>query len=435
MENFEPAKEEMARSLTSGEHVKFELTEGFLISKRGIDANLEKVEVVLSLPEPKRIKDIMRLIGRMAALTRFISKSADKALLFYQLLKGNREFKWRAAEKEAFEDNRSRATGRKTKTTKANILREPRTDQGKAKAIEHSEYEFEVKPWAAIKAQALEEFIVEASYEEKEDDIGIWKVEVDGFSAQVGSGVGVIMTSPEGNVFEYAIKFKFKASNNEAEYEAALAGLRMSIAPRSRKVHLQTDSQLVASQMQGAYEIREATMLKYVTKVKELAAQLVHFQIDLVLRAGNSQADALSKLVSSTLQSLTRTVMVEILDESSIAEKEQVNCIGQQWYTDIMAYKVHGSLPDDEVQARKVKKDANWYVVINGELNKKGFSKPLLRCIPEWKLERFMEEAHSWICANHIGGKAVGVEVVRRGAYWPTLTHDALAYVKKCNHY
>ncbi|XP_021734226.1 uncharacterized protein LOC110700966 [Chenopodium quinoa] len=243
------------------------------------------------------------------------------------------------------------------------------------------------------------------------------------------------MTSPEGNVFEYAIKFKFKASNNEAAYEATLAGLCMSLAAGACKVHLQTDSQLVASQMQGAYEIREATMMKYVTKVKELAAQLVHFQIDLVPRAGNSQAGALSKLAISTLQSLTRTVMVEVLKESSIAEKEQVNCVGSQraWFSDILSYKLHGSLPDDEVQAKKVKKDGNWYVVMNGELNKKGFSKPLLRCIPEWEQEGIMEEAHSGICANHIGGKALGVEVLRRRAYWPTLTQDTLAYVKKCD--
>ncbi|XP_021746470.1 uncharacterized protein LOC110712330 [Chenopodium quinoa] len=116
--------------------------------------------------------------------------------------------------------------------------------------------------------------------------------------------------------------------------------------------------------------------------------------------------------------------MVEVLEESSITEKEQVNCVGSQraWFSDILAYKLHGSLPDDEVQAKKVKKDANWYVVMNGELNKKGFSKPLLSCILEWEQEGIMEEAHSGICANHIGGKALGVEVLRRGAYWPTLT-------------
>ncbi|XP_021737264.1 uncharacterized protein LOC110703791 [Chenopodium quinoa] len=77
-----------------------------------------------------------------------------------------------------------------------------------------------------------------------------------------------------------------------------------------------------------------------------------------------------------------------------------------------------------------IAKKVNWYVVMNGELNKKGFSKTLLRCIPEWEQEGIMEETHAGICANHIGGKALKVEILQRGAYWPTLTPDALAYVK-----
>ncbi|XP_021770734.1 uncharacterized protein LOC110734916 [Chenopodium quinoa] len=116
--------------------------------------------------------------------------------------------------------------------------------------------------------------------------------------------------------------------------------------------------------------------------------------------------------------------MVEVLEERSIAGNKQVNCSTQQqaWFSDILSYKMHGVLLDDAVKAKKVNRDANWYVVMNGELNKKGFSKPLLRCIPELEQEGIMEEAHSGICANHIGGKALGVEVLRRGVYWPTLT-------------
>ncbi|XP_021851068.2 uncharacterized protein [Spinacia oleracea] len=51
---------------------------GFLVSERGIDANPEKVEAMISLPQPKSVKDIQRLTGRMAGLNRFVSKSADK---------------------------------------------------------------------------------------------------------------------------------------------------------------------------------------------------------------------------------------------------------------------------------------------------------------------------------------------------------------------
>ncbi|XP_021747900.1 uncharacterized protein LOC110713763 [Chenopodium quinoa] len=431
---------------------------GFLISERGIDANPEKVEAVLNLLEPKSIKDIMRLTGNrefkwgtkekeafegikehLTKLPTMISLELTEKLQLYILApiqtiaaallverqKQQRpiyfvshvlteaEQRYPLVEKLAFAVV---TAARKLKPYFDAHIIEVLTNHPLEKALQKmdasgrllkweidlSEYEFEVKPRAAIKAQALADFTVEASYEEKEDDVGVWKVEVDGSSAQTGSGAGVIMTSPKGNVFEYTIKFKFKASNNEAEYEATLADLRMSLAAGARKVHLQTT---------WAYEIREATMMKYVTKVKELAAQLVHFQIDLVPRAGNSQADALSKLASSTLESLIRIMMVEVLEESSIAEKEQVNCVRSQraWFSDILAYKLQGSLPDDEAQTKKVKKDANWYVVMNGELNKKGFSKPLLRCILEWEQEGIMEEAHFGICANHIGGKALGV--------------------------
>lgn len=77
---------------------------GFLVSERGIDANPEKVDAILNLPEPKNVRDIQKLTGKMAALTRFISMSAEKSLPFFQLLKGNKDFKWGEDQKKAFEE-------------------------------------------------------------------------------------------------------------------------------------------------------------------------------------------------------------------------------------------------------------------------------------------------------------------------------------------
>jgi ribonuclease HI len=55
-----------------------------------------------------------------------------------------------------------------------------------------------------------------------------WVVHVDGSSANQRSGVGVTLTSPEGEKFQYAIKLDFVTTNNEAEYEAVLAGLSIA---------------------------------------------------------------------------------------------------------------------------------------------------------------------------------------------------------------
>lgn len=68
------------------------------------------------------------------------------------------------------------------------------------------------------------------------------------------------MTSPEGNTYEYAIKFAFLASNNESKYEVAIANLNMCIAAGAKNVSLKTDSQLVSGQLKGEFEMRETNM-------------------------------------------------------------------------------------------------------------------------------------------------------------------------------
>ena len=65
-----------------------------MVSQRSINANPAKVQAVLDLVEPKSKKDVMRFTGRMAALSRFIAKSAEQSLQFFKVLKGNKNFFW-----------------------------------------------------------------------------------------------------------------------------------------------------------------------------------------------------------------------------------------------------------------------------------------------------------------------------------------------------
>lgn len=121
-----------------------------------------------------------------------------------------------------------------------------------------------------------------------------------------GSGAGIVLISPEQKTIEYALKFMFKTSNNEAEYEAAIAGQELCISLEAEHVHLKTDSQLVANQIRGEYEAREPSMAQYLAKIKSLVAKLRSFEVELIPRSQNTEADALSKLASSTLTDLRR---------------------------------------------------------------------------------------------------------------------------------
>src|SRR5436190_8356873 len=61
---------------------------GFMVSNRGIEANPDKIKAILDMEEPKTLYDIQKLNGKLASLSRFLAKGAERALSFLKLLKG-----------------------------------------------------------------------------------------------------------------------------------------------------------------------------------------------------------------------------------------------------------------------------------------------------------------------------------------------------------
>ena len=127
-----------------------------------------------------------------------------------------------------------------------NILRRSETSRWMVKwAIELSKFDIQFWPRQSIKAQVLDDFLVECTITEDEsigeeealteqildsleDPAGVWKLYVDRSSNLVGSGAGLLLMSPEGIIAEYALRFEFSVSNNEAEYEALAVGLQIT---------------------------------------------------------------------------------------------------------------------------------------------------------------------------------------------------------------
>ena len=73
---------------------------GFIVNYRGIEANPDKIKVVLDMPPPSNIKEVQRLTGRIVALSQFVSKASDKCHPFFQILK--KAFQWDTRCEEAF---------------------------------------------------------------------------------------------------------------------------------------------------------------------------------------------------------------------------------------------------------------------------------------------------------------------------------------------
>ena len=117
---------------------------------------------------------------------------------------------------------------------------------------------------------------------------------------------------------EYALRFGFHASNNEAEYEAVIAGLNLAHSLEVDQLEVHSDSQLVVRQIEDTYEAKSEKMVLYLQKVRDLLQKFVSVQIKYVPRAENSRADTLAKLATALQEDIGESAPVEYLAEPSI---------------------------------------------------------------------------------------------------------------------
>ena len=118
---------------------------------------------------------------------------------------------------------------------------------------------------------------------------------------------------------EYALRFGFQASNNEAEYEVVIAGLNLAHSMEADQLKVSSDPQLVLKQAEDSYEAKGEKMILYLKKVQELLGKFIRVQVKHVPRTENSRADALSKLETASKEGLGKLIPVEHLPEPSVS--------------------------------------------------------------------------------------------------------------------
>ncbi|XP_043717690.1 uncharacterized protein Mb2253c-like [Telopea speciosissima] len=140
---------------------------------------------------------------------------------------------------------------------------------------------------------------------------------MDGASNAEVRGAGFILTSLEGFKIQFALHFNFLASNNEAEYEALIAGLRMAKAIQIKRLTVLVDSQLVVNQVKGHYEDKDDRMVVYLEIVKRLVNSFDVFEVSRVSQNENEKVDTFSRLSIEALAQLDGSVYIEQLSEPS----------------------------------------------------------------------------------------------------------------------
>ncbi|XP_071740249.1 uncharacterized protein [Rutidosis leptorrhynchoides] len=213
----------------------------------------------------------------------------------------------------------------------------------------------------------------------------IWELHTDGASSEEGVGTGLVLTIPEGEEHTYALKFCFYASNNEAEYEALLSDFRIATEMGIKHLRAYTDSQIVAQQVNGAFEAKYVSMKCYLQLVEKVSKNFNTLEVVQISRNKNKKADVLSKLV---------------------------------------VIATDGTLPDDTIKERQIKVSAPLYVLENGLLYRKSYNGPNLRCLTPQQAVDVVKEMHEGLCAQHFGYRNIVARIIRQGYYWQTIYRD-----------
>ncbi|XP_075473370.1 uncharacterized protein LOC142504379 [Primulina tabacum] len=366
---------------------------GFIVTDRGIEVNQEKVKSVLCMASPRSVKEVQKLIRRIASLSRFISRSAHRSYPFFQVLRKAQQFGWDEKCEQAFQDLKIHLAelpvlvkpepGEKlfvylstTEYAVSSVLvKEEGSDQKPVYYVSHALRGLELR-WSNPMRRKYGEYS--------------W---MPGASSLAGCGVGVVIISPLGEKIKLALRIDSRVTNNEDEYEAVLAGVQAAREVGASRIILYSDSKLINQQIKGVYEAKDDRMLKYLRLIKTRAEVFTDWGIEQIPREENSEADTLAKMAASLSEVSTR----EVLHVSRLilsTEEEMLPKPEDSWMTPLIK-----------------------------------FIGPLLKCLSEKEVDYVLREIHKGCCAEHLGGMSLAWKTMLAGFWWPTLSQDSARVV------
>ncbi|XP_073038113.1 uncharacterized protein [Primulina eburnea] len=400
---------------------------GYMVTERGIEANPEKVRAIQDMVSPRGPNDVQKFTRRIAALARFISRSAHRSLPFFRTLRKAKKFEWDPDCEKAFGELKKYlaefpvlakpAAGERlcvylSSTEEAMSLVLVKLEGSTKHPVYYVSHALKGVEIRYFRLEKLALALVMTSIGEDLNSLSgclvKWTTELGEYDIQyelrtaikaqaladfLGSGVGLVLISPAGEEVTLAVRLDFRASNNEAEYEAVLAGLRAARYVGAARVLIFSDSQLVAQQMKGIYDLKNEKLIEYAQEVDRVREKFTEIIFEQIPRKEN---------------------------ERRTEEEEE-----EDWRTGIIDYLKEGKLPDNPRKARKFKTKCSRYVMVGEVLHRTSFAGPLLQCLSYQDADYVLREVHEGCCGNHLGAYALAMKVLLAGFCWPSVLHDA----------
>ncbi|XP_050290994.1 uncharacterized protein LOC126731318 [Quercus robur] len=234
-------------------------------------------------------------------------------------------------------------------------------------------FDIQYRPRISMKGQVLADFIAKFSLKRELEtvchvEVWPWRVFIDDASNALGVGVEIVIIMPKGIRVKHSLRLGFKASNNEAEYKALLAGLRAILNLGAREVEVYFDSWLVINQVE----------------------------------------DSLATLASLLTEEVPRLIKVEVVAEPSIDARVNVSTVKVSkpcWMDPIIDFLAQDCVPTNEKEAERLLRVATRYwLSVNCKLYRRSFRRSYLQFLHPSKVNELLTELHEGICSSHVGG-------------------------------
>jgi len=252
----------------------------------------------------------------------------------------------------------------------------------------------------------------------------------DGSLMKTGAGAGLLFVSPLGVHMRYVIRIHFVASNNVAEYEALVNGLKIAIELGVRRLDVRGDSQLVIDQVMKATNCHDLKMEAYCKEVRRLEDKFHGLELVHIARQYNKAAAGPAKIASTRgtvppdafsrdlhepsvdlglganveTTTLRQTDSIDaLLAAAEVMEAEQRPGRPFDWRPPYLDCLIQCELPEDRSEARRIARRTKSYVINgeNKELYRRSPTRILQRCITIEEGRKLLEDLHSGACGHH----------------------------------
>jgi ribonuclease HI len=337
------------------------------------------------------------------------------------------------------------------------------------------EYDLCCEPIGSIKGQIVVDFIVQHRID-RQLDLNVdyvtftpWKLHFDGSACRSGCGVGIIIMSPSGAIFEALNRLDHKSTNNQIEYEALLFGLQILQDMGVKHLEAYGDSLLVVQQVSKVCQCLNGSLNTYLDKCLDIISCMHDFVIYHVPREKNLKTNALARQASGyNVQKRNfqeqkpmfseaegyvleepvqptppagqtgypgQTAPTGQLDRpsggnptSATVSSKIVECEVGDWRTPLIKY-----LQDPKsISDRKVRRWALKFILDDDELYRRTTDDLLLKCLGPDQARLAMAEVHDGICGTHQSAPKMKWLLRRACFYCPTMIADCFRYYKGC---